>query len=106
MDITSDAARRLRVLQDRLGSTRGGLRFEGYIGTCKGSSPVLKPASAPESGQDEVVVKGIRFFVPPDQRAVFAAARLDFESGLMGRGLHMTWAHRDGCACDCGGSDA
>lgn len=101
MHVSPDAAARLRDLLDRLPDTTGGLRFEGYIGTCHGSSPVLKPVSAPDDDDQVVVVDGVRFFVPETNREVFDTASLTCDRSFMGRGLHLTWPHREGCDCQC-----
>ena len=101
MHISALAADRLKELCARLDSAAGGLRFEGYIGTCRGSSPVFKPAASRRANEEEVTVSGIRFFVPVRERGVFDSASLDLDTSFMGRGLFLTWPHREGCKCDC-----
>ncbi len=99
MNISPAAIAKLKKLLDRLPSATGGLRFEGYIGTCHGSSPILKPVATPDAGDVERVEDGIRFFVPADKVDLFAAATLDVDRSFMGRGLFLTWPHGQGCDC-------
>jgi Fe-S cluster assembly iron-binding protein IscA len=102
MVISESAASRLQELRDRLGSPGCGLRFEGHLGTCHGSSPILKPAQGARPGEREVTVDGIKFFVPAEHDEVFERAQLDMDGSFMGRGLYLTWPHREGCDCECG----
>ncbi len=99
MEITPEAAAALRKLVGRLEQPNAGLRFAGSLGTCRGSAPILQPAPAPLANETEVVVAGIRFFVPDSQRQRFALAKLDRDGSLLGKGLTLTWPHQDGCAC-------
>jgi Fe-S cluster assembly iron-binding protein IscA len=101
VQISETAASRLAQLSEGLISATGGLRFEGYIGTCRGSAPVLKPVDGPEEGDRLFEVKGIRFYVPAENEEVFETATMDVERSFMGRGLFLSWPHRAGCDCEC-----
>ena len=101
MIVTQAAKDKLGGLCHRLGKSVVGLRFEGYVGTCRGSSPVLKPVRKPHERDVRTVVEGVTFFVPPDQSVVFEHATLDVDDALLGRGLTLTWPHVDGCRCQC-----
>jgi Fe-S cluster assembly iron-binding protein IscA len=100
MQVTEAAATRLRGLLDRLGEPVRGLRFEGYVGTCRGSTPVLRPAAAADENDASVTVAGITFFVPAEHLGVFEVATMDDDRSAMGLGINLTWPHgAKGCRC-------
>ncbi len=102
MRITPKARARLGKL---LGSGRrsfGGLRFEGCMGTCRGSTPLLRPARAARDGETEVLCDGIAFFANSEFADLLARAVIDYDSALFGRGLYMTWPHRGSGCPNCG----
>lgn len=105
MTVSPEAAAKLQVLVSRLGTRTGGLRFEGYVGSCRGSAPIFKPVAVPVAvpvaGDRELEVAGIRFYIPPREFALFEAAHLDLDDSFMGRGLSLTWPHLSGCTCNC-----
>lgn len=96
MTITETASKRLAKL---LPKTARGFRIEGWVGTCRGSTPVLKPASEPREDEVELTQDSIVFFAKRTQADILQTATLDYESGFLGRGLRMTWPHNDKCAC-------
>lgn len=96
MTLTDAAHERL---QELLPEDARGFRVEGWVGTCRGSTPVLKPAQETRADEVEFSEKNIVFFAKRDQADILQSAALDYEPGLFGRGLRMTWPHQDGCAC-------
>ena len=104
MRITDSARERLCSLSQRVGQDGVCFRFEGVVGTCRASVPLLKPATSPAPGEVELVVGDVRIFVPEDQREMMESATLDYDSSpLFGRGLNLTWPHGvRGCPA-CGG---
>lgn len=99
MKLTPTAKARLEDLLGRAGKDVRGYRFEGTMGTCRGSTPVLTPTVNGQKGDAPVIADGVLFLVPPDQEALFEVAALDYDRSFMGRGLSMTWPHREGCQC-------
>jgi iron-sulfur cluster assembly protein len=99
MTVTDNAAERLRELLEKAGKAAGGLRIEGFIGTCRGSTPILKPVDQPQGGDKVFETGGVRLFIAPDCVDQLAASTIDYDPSLFGKGLNMTWPHRDGCAC-------
>lgn len=104
MRITDAAREHLRILSRRVGQESVCFRFDGVVGTCRASVPLLKPAASPAEGEFEIVVDDVRIFVPEDQREMMESATLDYDaSPLFGRGLNLTWPHGvRGCPA-CGG---
>jgi Fe-S cluster assembly iron-binding protein IscA len=96
MNLTEAARDRLQSL---LPDGARGFRVEGWMGTCRGSTPILKPAPGPRDGEEELETEAVAFFAEPERLEVLRSATLDYEGGLFGRGLRMTWPHKEGCPC-------
>ena len=99
--ISPAATERLNKLLAKFPGSVTGLRFEGHVGTCRGSAPIFKPVERPSEGDQAVTVDGLTFFVPADKVAVFNAATLDVDRSFMGKGLFLKWPHMDACDCEC-----
>jgi Fe-S cluster assembly iron-binding protein IscA len=99
MKLTTAAKNRLKHLLPR---EADGFSVTGYMGTCRGSTPILKPADGPVDGQETMLADGIRFFVNPDIAEEFRDCEMDHDPSLFGKGLTATWPHRSGCACNHG----
>ena len=97
MELTAAAEKRLRELSAK--TDAGNLRLEGLIGTCRGSAPVLKPASGPKPGDAVFEAGGIKIFIAPDCIARMSQATIDYDSSLFGKGLTVQWPHHAGCSC-------
>jgi len=98
MQIAESAATRLQSLLERSGTPRHGFRVEGIIGTCRGSTPVIKPAAEPAEDEREVKAGPIRFFAKKEVAGILEEATLEYDNRLLGRGLVLTWKHREnGC---------
>jgi Fe-S cluster assembly iron-binding protein IscA len=104
MTITEPARDYLRKMANRTGEDIVGFRFEGVVGSCRTSVPLLKPSTGCKDGETEVVVDDLRIFVPDENREMMEAATLDYDSSpLFGRGLNLTWPHGVGGCPVCGG---
>ena len=99
MTLTESARHRLQRLLQAADTEAQGFRVEGMVGTCRGSTPILKPAAAPGAEENVVAADGIRFFVPEAHLDTWRSATIEYDSSLLGKGLTMTWPHREGCAC-------
>lgn len=75
-----------------------GFSVTGFVGTCRGSTPVLQPAQKALSGQ-VTLTQGITFFVNPELADDFRDCQIDYDGSFFGKGLTVTWPHREGCAC-------
>ena len=83
-----------------LGAAAGGkLRFNGYMGSCRGCAPLFKPVIGPDEQDTVETIGDVVFYIPRKYLEIWRHGVLDFESGLFGRGLTMTWPHMDGCPC-------
>ncbi len=103
MTTTDKAEKKLRKLLERSGGGFCGFRITGYVGTCRGSSPVIKPVA--KAGANDLILdlSGMFICIAPDCRQVLADATLDYQGGFMGRGLTLTWPHSPHCQCRCHG---
>ena len=102
MKITDSAAAHLKKLLERMGGDIVGIRFDGSVGSCRSSVPLLRPVRERPEGFLERRTELGTFFIPPEYEAVFETATLDYENGLFSKGLHLTWPHREGGCPNCG----
>lgn len=101
MIVTDAAATRLKDLLRRTGSGDGGFRITGIVGTCRGSAPILQPASCPADSEVPVHGGGLVFFVGEELVEILETATLDHDGRLFGRGLCLSWPHREGGCPNC-----
>ncbi len=101
MHLTQAALSHLTRLLDRSGHGGDGYVFSGCVGNCRGSVPLLQPAPMPPEGFLTITAEGLRFFIPPEYHDVMTTATMDYEGGLFGRGLNLTWPHRPGGCPNC-----
>ncbi len=101
MQITEQAKLHLLTLVNRISPKPIGFRFDGSVGTCRASVPILKPVSQPPPDYLPLSSGEIMFFIPKNYEEVFKTATLDYETGLFARGLNMTWPHREGGCPNC-----
>ncbi|NMA45462.1 MAG: iron-sulfur cluster biosynthesis family protein [Lentisphaerae bacterium] len=101
MTISPAAHAKLSALLKKSGREMIGYRFDGAIGNCRGSVPLLKPVAVAPAAFLTVVVDGIAFFIPEEYRDVFASAALDYDERLFNRGLKLSWPHREGGCPNC-----
>ena len=99
MKLTTAAKKRLKAL---LPQDAEGFSVTGYMGTCRGSTPVLNPAGRPADGQETIETDGLLFFVDSEIADLFSDCEMDYDPSLFGKGLTAVWPHRDGCACNHG----
>ena len=97
MNLTGNAEKRLKKL---LSKGAAGFSVEGFIGTCRGSTPILKPVEQANPDQKTLQLSGLTFFVNPEIVTRFDECNLDYDRSFFGKGLTATWPHRNGCACD------
>jgi Fe-S cluster assembly iron-binding protein IscA len=96
MNLSHKAEARLKQL---LPQGTAGFSVTGYLGTCRGSTPIMKPADNPADGQETLTAGGITFFVNAEIANEFSDSTLDYDPSLFGKGLTASWPHRAGCAC-------
>lgn len=101
MTISPTAHAKLTALLKKSGSDMIGYRFDGCVGNCRGSVPLLKPVTSQPDEYLAVAVNDIVFFIPGEYHDVFANATLDVDTRLFGRGLSLSWPHRDGGCPNC-----
>ena len=96
MDISLAAEKRLKKL---LFEEASGFSVTDYIGTCRGSTPVINPVSEAAPGQVQFDHSGLTFFVNAEIAGEFDTCVLDYDRSFFGKGLTATWPHRKGCNC-------
>jgi Fe-S cluster assembly iron-binding protein IscA len=97
MNLSQKAEKRLKKL---LSEGAAGFSVTGFVGTCRGSTPVIQPALKAEAGQITVESAGLSFFVNAEIAERFSTCNLDYDGSFLGKGLTATWPQCDKCACD------
>lgn len=100
MTISPAAAKLLKRLLEATPKATG-LNFDGAVGSCRQSVPLITPAENISEGKTKKIVGDFTFFVVNDYLDVFDTATLDYEKGLFARGLNLTWPHRQGGCPNC-----
>lgn len=100
MTITPRARQRLEnLLRQSTSGSKPGFRIRDLVGSCRGSAPLLEPASEPAGDEVRLEDNGIVFFVAPADAERLREAVLDYDPGFLGKGLAFTWPHCPGCTC-------
>lgn len=96
MNLSVKAKKRLeQLLPD--GAT--GFSVEGFVGTCRGSTPCIQPAERAQPGQELFEESGLTFYLNPEIAERFRTCDLDYDPSFLGKGLTATWAQCEECAC-------
>ena len=102
MLVTDAAQRRLSALWRRAGDGCIGFRFDGAIGSCIFSKPILQPVSAPVADARVFRTGNVAIFASGELAEILDTATLDSDSTpLFGRGLTVSWPHRAGGCPNC-----
>jgi Fe-S cluster assembly iron-binding protein IscA len=96
MNLTEKAEQRLKKL---LPKEAVGFSVTGFVGTCRGSTPVIQPAQEAQPGQETLAQSGLTFFLNPEIAERFGTCSLDYDRSFLGKGLTATWAQCEECAC-------
>ncbi len=96
MNLSGSAEKRLKKLLPRKAV---GFSVEGFIGTCRGSTPVLKPVKTVCADQEILEQNGLTFSLNPEIAERFRTCSLDYDRSFFGKGLTATWSQCEECAC-------
>ncbi|MDK2857535.1 MAG: hypothetical protein PWQ89_654 [Verrucomicrobiota bacterium] len=96
MNLSEAAEKRLTEL---LPEGAKGFSVTGFVGTCRGSTPILSPANQAQAGQETIHSDSLTFFVNPEITADFSECSMDYDGSFLGKGLTAVWSHRPGCSC-------
>ena len=96
MNLTEAAEKRLKKLLPKGAS---GFSVTGFIGTCRGSTPILKPVQQAKPDQETIKCEGLTFFVNPEIAERFSTCTLDYDRSFFGKGLTATWPQCEECNC-------
>lgn len=99
LKVTNNATKKLREMLSRLGDDVAAYRITGFMGTCRGSTPVLDPVNEPVKGDVKVLDEPVAMYVIREYADLMESATLDYDGSFMGKGLMMTWEHQEGCPC-------
>jgi len=97
MNLSATAEKRLLKL---LSKGASGFSVEGFIGTCRGSTPILKPVQKARSDQETIHSGDLTFYVNPETADRFRTCSIDYDPSLFGKGLSAIWPHKKDCACN------
>ena len=100
MVITEKAEEKLTRMLQAAAPGAPGFRLEDIVGTCHGSTPVLKPVTQPAAADTRVHGNRITLFLPPAYADAMDQGTLDYDASFMGRGLTLTWPHTAQCPCN------
>jgi uncharacterized protein (DUF779 family) len=102
MTATDAAVQRLSRLKRRAGSGCVGFHFEGAIGSCSVSKPILTPVAAAVPGSREFRAGDVILFAVGEAADILDGATFDVDDRLLfGRGLIVSWPHREGGCPNC-----
>ncbi len=96
MNLSGTAEKRLKKLLPRKAV---GFSVGGFIGTCRGSTPILKPAQQAHGDQETFEHSGLIFYLTPNIAERFRTCSLDYDRSFFGKGLTASWAQCEECAC-------
>ena len=96
MNLSETAERRLKQL---LPQDANGFSVADFVGTCRGSTPVIKPAQAADTDQETFEINGLTFYLTPSIADRFRTCDLDYDRAFLGKGLTASWPECDECAC-------
>jgi hypothetical protein len=102
MLVTESALRKLEALQRRAGHGCIGFRFDGVVGSCRVSKPILKPVRAAVAAAREFRAGDVTLFAAGEMAEILDAATLDYDGvPVFGQGLTVSWPHREGGCPNC-----
>ena len=102
MKVSADAQERLVLMARRSGKGCVGFRFDGAIGSCRGSKPMLTPVSEPVPGARAFQAGAVVLYASADYADVLETSTLDYDGALLfGQGLTISWPHREGGCPNC-----
>jgi hypothetical protein len=102
MVVTDAALKRLSALRRRAGSRCVGFRFDGAIGSCRFSKPILKPVAGPVAEASEFRAGDVVIFAVGELAGILETATFDYDATpLFGHGLTVSWPHREGGCPNC-----
>jgi len=96
MNISETAEKRLKAL---LPPEAVGYSATDFVGTCRGSTPVIQPVQAAQPDQETLTQNGLTFFVNRKIVEKFSTCDLDYDRSFLGKGLNASWPQCNECNC-------
>ncbi len=81
----------------------GGFRLRVSPGGCSGYSSEFTVEAAPQAGDAEVAVNGLRLFLPAESRLLLDGVTVDFTETPLQSGLSFVNPHAAACGCSTAG---
>ena len=104
IQITDAAAKHIQKLMTKQGITQGGLRVGVKGGGCSGLSYTFSWEQESRTGDEVIEGPGdTKIFVDKKSLIYLAGTTLEYDSALMGKGLHFINPNAKG-SCGCGSS--
>jgi iron-sulfur cluster assembly accessory protein len=102
--VTSSAEKFMRRMVRFSGHPSGGFRLSVSPGGCSGFASEFTVEGAPGSGDSELLVNGLRVFLPAESRLLLDGVTVDFAETPMQSGF--TFVNPNAASCACATSDA
>ncbi|WP_341888498.1 iron-sulfur cluster assembly accessory protein [Variovorax sp. YR752] len=81
----------------------GGFRLSVAPGGCSGYSAEFTVESAPKGGDSELMVNGLRIFLPAESRLLLDGVTVDFTETATSAGLSFVNPNAEACGCSTAG---
>ena len=81
----------------------GGFRLSVAPGGCSGYSSQFSVESAPQGGDSELAVNGLRLFLPAESRLLLDGVTVDFAETATSAGLTFVNPNAEACGCSTAG---
>lgn len=97
--VTAAAQTFMRRMVRFSGSPGGGFRLSVSAGGCSGLSSQFTVEASPWPGDAELVVDGLRLFLPAQSRLLLDGVTVDFQDGMAATGLSFVDPKAAACGC-------
>lgn len=101
--LTPAAERFMRRMVRFSATPTGGLRLTVAPGGCSGYTSEFSVETAPKSGDSELVVNGLRVFLPAESRLLLDGMTVDFADTPLQSGLTFVNPNAEACGCSTAG---
>ena len=101
--LTAAAEKFMRRMVRFSGQPAGGFRLRVVPGGCSGYTSEFTVEAAPTPGDSELVVNGVRMFLPAESRLVLDGVTVDFADTPMASGLSFHNPNAEACGCSTAG---
>ena len=101
--VTPAAEKFMRRMVRFSANPEGGFRLTVAPGGCSGYSSEFTVEPAPQGGDSELAVNGVRVFLPAESRLLLDGVTVDFADTPLQSGLTFVNPNADACGCSTAG---